>query len=96
VQDQVFSHMILTFLVSLGIITKDYLKKMCQNSITIPKGPLILAPNSPSVALFREVIVKTPESFKIEILLYIQCLFSSTTPFYSGFGNRITGLLSKY
>eukprot|EP01080_Neovahlkampfia_damariscottae_P005199 gene5199-8805_t len=74
--------------------TKEYLSKMKQNEISIPKGPLIMAPNSASIALIREVIIKSPESYKIEILKHIQYLFTKETPFYSGFGNRQTDVLS--
>ena len=40
--------------------------------------------------LFREVIEKKPEEFKIACLKDIKTIFPSTrNPFYSGFGNRV-------
>lgn len=41
--------------------------------------------------LYREVIEKKPETFKIECLTDIKHLFSpNTEPFYAAFGNRAT------
>lgn len=59
----------------------------------MPKMPIITTPNSSSVALVREVIVKSPESFKIEVLTFISRLFPEN-PFVSGFGNRKTDEIS--
>lgn len=43
------------------------------------------------VMLFREVIEKKPEKFKIECLSDIkQLFFPNTEPFYAAFGNRAT------
>jgi phosphatidate phosphatase LPIN len=39
--------------------------------------------------LFREVIAKKPEDFKIECLKNIASLYPGKNPFYAGFGNRI-------
>lgn len=39
--------------------------------------------------LFRELVAKTPEQFKIECLKNIASLFPEKNPFYAGFGNRI-------
>jgi phosphatidate phosphatase LPIN len=41
------------------------------------------------VVIFREVIAKKPEDFKIECLKNIASLFPGKNPFYAGFGNRI-------
>jgi phosphatidate phosphatase PAH1 len=44
---------------------------------------------------FREVILRKPEEFKIACLRDIQRLFKSvSSPFYAGFGNRITDAIS--
>lgn len=59
----------------------------------MPKMPIITTPNSSSVALVREVIVKSPESFKIEVLSFISILFEEN-PFVGGFGNRKTDEIS--
>lgn len=47
-------------------------------------------------AYSSEVIMRKPEVFKMACLRDIQRLFgeSSRTPFYAGFGNRITDALS--
>ncbi|XP_071854134.1 phosphatidate phosphatase LPIN3-like isoform X2 [Apostichopus japonicus] len=73
-------------------VTKDYLKGICQDSLSLPDGPLLLNPSSLLRALHREVIIKKPEEFKIRCLKDIQSLFPSDdkgSPFYAGFGNRI-------
>ena len=42
------------------------------------------------ILIFREVIEKKPEEFKIACLRDIKRIFPSTrSPFYSGFGNRV-------
>lgn len=48
------------------------------------------------MVLHREVIMRKPELFKMACLRDIQRLFGdkSRTPFYAGFGNRITDALS--
>ena len=47
------------------------------------------------LSLFREVIEKKPEEFKIGCLRDIKALFpSSRNPFYAGFGNKINVSLS--
>lgn len=74
-------------------VTKAYLKGVCQDSLSLPDGPLLLNPSSLLRALHREVIIKKPEEFKIRCLKDIQSLFSGQeskgSPFYAGFGNRI-------
>jgi phosphatidate phosphatase LPIN len=39
--------------------------------------------------VFREVIAKKPEDFKIECLKNIASLYPGKDPFYAGFGNKI-------
>lgn len=40
--------------------------------------------------IFREVIRRRPEEFKIACLRDINSLFGNSDAFYAGFGNRIT------
>lgn len=87
--------------------TRQYLDSIFQDGMKLPKGPVILSPDRTMAALRREIILKKPEVFKMACLRDIKSLFfsqqkSSTgehieddrTPFYAGFGNRITDAIS--
>lgn len=76
--------------------TRSYLSGIDQDDVKIPAGPVILSPDRTIAALRREVIMKKPEIFKMACLKDIQNLFGlqDGTPFYAGFGNRITDALS--
>lgn len=85
--------------------TRQYLNGIIQDGVHLPKGPVILSPDRTIAALHREVILKKPEVFKMSCLndikgLYLDPQTSSMndydirTPFYAGFGNRITDAIS--
>lgn len=85
--------------------TRQYLKGIVQDGgIKLPHGPVILSPDRTMAALKREVILKKPEVFKMSCLNDIKSLYFSNsnqqskdddrTPFYAGFGNRITDAIS--
>ncbi|KIK96054.1 hypothetical protein PAXRUDRAFT_826363 [Paxillus rubicundulus Ve08.2h10] len=76
--------------------TRDYLKGIKQNDYQLPEGPVIMSPDRLIASLHREVIMRKPEMFKMACLRDIQRLFgeATRTPFYAGFGNRITDALS--
>ncbi|KAG9317850.1 Lipin/Ned1/Smp2-domain-containing protein [Chiua virens] len=76
--------------------TRDYLKGVKQNDYQLPEGPVIMSPDRLMTSLHREVIMRKPEVFKMACLRDIQRLFGEglRTPFYAGFGNRITDALS--
>ncbi|KAJ8323210.1 lipin Ned1 [Batrachochytrium dendrobatidis] len=74
--------------------TRDYLKKVEQDRFQLPEGPVIMSPDRLLRAFHREVILRKPEEFKIACLRDIKRLFGDRTPFYGGFGNRITDALS--
>ncbi|KAJ3097007.1 hypothetical protein HDU97_005343 [Phlyctochytrium planicorne] len=74
--------------------TRDYLMKIEQGSYQLPDGPVIMSPDRLFTALHREVIQRKPEIFKIAALRDIKSLFGDKTPFYAGFGNRITDALA--
>ncbi|KAI9021944.1 lipin 3, isoform CRA_b [Hyaloraphidium curvatum] len=74
--------------------TRDYLKKVEQGQFQLPDGPVIMSPDRLFKSFHREVILKKPEEFKMAVLRDIKRLFGDTTPFYAGFGNRITDALS--
>lgn len=76
--------------------TRDYLKGIKQDDYQLPEGPVIMSPDRLMASLHREVIMRKPEVFKMACLRDIQRLFgeSPRTPFYAGFGNRITDALS--
>ena len=71
--------------------TRGYLAGIIQDRFQLPDGPLIMSPDRLFTALRREVLVGNPEEFKIAALQDIRRLFpADSTPFYAGFGNRIT------
>lgn len=70
--------------------TRNYLKGVYQDSTRLPDGPVILNPDSLFWAIYREVIIRKPEEFKIQCLKTIKDLFEPYNPFVAGFGNRIT------
>ncbi|CAI4048516.1 phosphatidate phosphatase PAH1 SKDI_13G2950 [Saccharomyces kudriavzevii IFO 1802] len=85
--------------------TRSYLRSIVQNGSKLPNGPVILSPDRTMAALRREVILKKPEVFKIACLNDIRSLYfedndnevdseERSTPFFAGFGNRITDALS--
>uniref|UniRef100_A0A8R1DHF3 SAM-dependent MTase TRM10-type domain-containing protein n=1 Tax=Caenorhabditis japonica TaxID=281687 RepID=A0A8R1DHF3_CAEJA len=74
--------------------TKQYLKSIAQDSKQLPDGPVLLSPTSIITAFRREVIERRPEEFKIAALTDLKQLFPSSNPFYAGFGNRITDVVS--
>ncbi|KAH7922979.1 LNS2-domain-containing protein [Leucogyrophana mollusca] len=76
--------------------TRDYLRGIKQNDYQLPEGPVIMSPDRLMASLHREVIMRKPEVFKMACLRDIQRLFGEATrsPFYAGFGNRITDALS--
>lgn len=87
--------------------TRQYLDSINQDGMKLPKGPVILSPDRTMAALRREIILKKPEVFKMACLRDISSLYFSKTgtsqgvdeadertPFYAGFGNRITDAIS--
>lgn len=90
--------------------TRQYLDSINQDGMRLPKGPVILSPDRTMAALKREIILKKPEVFKMACLRDIKSLFfqkreemgesndkeeeDDRTPFYAGFGNRITDAIS--
>eukprot|EP01132_Coremiostelium_polycephalum_P014062 gene14062-17095_t len=62
---------------------------------TLPQGPVFMSPNRLLTSFNREVIKRNPEEFKIACLQDIQNIFPpGSTPFYAGFGNRITDAIA--
>nr|CAD7594568.1 unnamed protein product [Timema genevievae] len=78
-------------------ITREYLRSIRQNDLTLPDGPLLLSPTSLVNAFHREVIEKKPQDFKIPCLKDIKALFPTEiglNPFYAGYGNRVTDVFT--
>ena len=66
-----------------------------QNNKGLPAGPLLLSPDGLFSSLKREVIDRTPQILKINILTEIRRLFPQNNfPFYAGFGNRNTDAIA--
>ena len=75
--------------------TRAYLTGVVQESYRLPKGPTIMSPDRTIAALRRELYIRKPEVFKMACLRDIKSLFGpNRTPFYAGFGNRLTDALS--
>lgn len=90
--------------------TRQYLHGINQDGYKLPRGPVILSPDRTFAALRREVVLKKPEVFKMACLSDIKGLYfapvigeeedddddddNEHTPFYAGFGNRITDAIS--
>ncbi|KAF2177693.1 nuclear elongation and deformation protein 1 [Zopfia rhizophila CBS 207.26] len=77
--------------------TRAYLNGVLQEGYRLPKGPVIMSPDRTYAALRREIYLRKPEVFKMACLRDIMSLFgkpAGQTPFYAGFGNRLTDALS--
>jgi phosphatidate phosphatase LPIN len=75
--------------------TRAYLNGVVQEGYRLPKGPTIMSPDRTIAALRRELYIRKPEVFKMACLRDIKNLFGpNRTPFYAGFGNRLTDALS--
>ncbi|KAL8764690.1 MAG: hypothetical protein Q9209_007932 [Squamulea sp. 1 TL-2023] len=75
--------------------TRAYLNGVTQEGFKLPKGPVIMSPDRTMTALRRELYLRKPEVFKMACLRDILNLFDhKRTPFYAGFGNRLTDALS--
>lgn len=75
--------------------TRAYLNGISQEGYKLPKGPVIMSPDRTMAALRREIYLRKPEVFKMACLRDIMSLFGQrTSPFYAGFGNRLTDALS--
>lgn len=75
--------------------TRAYLSGVSQEGFRLPKGPVIMSPDRTIAALRREIYLRKPEVFKMACLRDILNLFSQKrSPFYAGFGNRLTDALS--
>lgn len=76
--------------------TRAYINGIVQDGgYRLPKGPVIMSPDRTMAALRREIYLRKPEVFKMACLRDIMSLFHSrSSPFYAGFGNRLTDALS--
>jgi phosphatidate phosphatase LPIN len=73
--------------------TREYLAGVEQDQYQLPEGPVLLSPDRLVQAFTREVIQRRPQEFKISCLKDVKKLFGKS-PFYAGFGNRITDAIS--
>lgn len=75
--------------------TRNYLNSVAQEGFRLPRGPVIMSPDRTIAALRREIYLRKPEVFKMACLRDIMNLYhTKQTPFYAGFGNRLTDALS--
>lgn len=81
--------------VGLAETTRAYLNNVVQEGCRLPHGPTILSPDRTMAALRREVYLRKPHVFKMATLRDIANLYGpDRTPFYAGFGNRLTDQIS--
>lgn len=76
--------------------TLRYLKSIKQKEYEMPEGPLITSPDSLFESFRREIIIKNPEVFKIQVLRDLRSLFGDVNynPLFAGFGNKDTDAIS--
>ncbi|KAJ2355475.1 lipin Ned1 [Coemansia erecta] len=74
--------------------TRYFLSNVKQGEYKLPLGPLLLSPDRLFTSFHREVIKRRPHEFKMACLRDIKNLFGDASPFYAGFGNRITDAMS--
>ncbi|KAK0630092.1 Lipin/Ned1/Smp2-domain-containing protein [Bombardia bombarda] len=76
--------------------TRAYLAGVVQDGgYRLPRGPTILSPDRTMAALRREIYLRKPHIFKMATLRDIRNLYGQDrTPFYAGFGNRLTDQIS--
>ncbi|EKJ68176.1 hypothetical protein FPSE_11643 [Fusarium pseudograminearum CS3096] len=75
--------------------TRAYLAGIVQEGYKMPPGPTILSPDRTMAALRREVYLRKPHIFKMATLRDIRNLYGpDRTPFYAGYGNRLTDQIS--
>merc|ERR1719311_791669 len=60
--------------------TRDFLFNLDQNGAKLPVGPVIISPDGILPSLFREMIVKRPDEFKIACLQAINELVDEFFP----------------
>jgi len=76
-------------------VTRDYLHSLKQDGASMPYGPVIISPDGLFPSLYREVVLRRPQEFKIRCLEDIRSLFPpECDPFVAGFGNRDTDVES--
>ena len=75
--------------------TRAYLAGIQQEGYRMPRGPTILSPDRTMAALRREIYLRKPHIFKMATLRDIRSLYGpGRSPFYAGFGNRLTDQIS--
>ncbi|KAG6034243.1 hypothetical protein E4U41_006623 [Claviceps citrina] len=75
--------------------TRAYVNGVVQGGCRLPHGPTILSPDRTMAALRREVYLRQPHVFKMATLRDISSLYGPDhSPFYAGFGNRLTDQIS--
>ncbi|EPR77660.1 Protein involved in plasmid maintenance [Spraguea lophii 42_110] len=74
--------------------TENMLNRVSQDEYSLPQGPIILSPDGIFGALYRELIRRRPEDFKISCLKTIKDIFNGYNPFIAGFGNRINDVIT--
>ena len=96
----------LIYLTARGIGQCAATRKYLFNDLNVPYGAVLCSPSTLRAALYREVVQKRPQQFKIPTLSAVQWAFGgddgvdgvdgkgTASPFVAGFGNRDTDAIS--
>lgn len=73
--------------------TKTCLRRISQDRLMLPEGPILLFPGRLVAALYREMVIG-PEEFKVAALGEIKRLFGESGGLFAGFGNKNSDKIS--
>ena len=77
------------YLTARGIGQSSMTRKYLFDELNVPNGAVICSASTTRAALYREVVQKRPQDFKIPTLNNVKKAFGRN-PFVGGFGNRDT------
>lgn len=75
-------------------MTRFYLQNIKQGDSLLPSGPILHSIDGVFSVLYREIITRDPQNFKIACLKKIETLFEPENPYIAGFGNKINDVIA--
>ena len=64
------------------------MRRLRQDDLHLPEGPVLLNPETILVAIKKEIIDGASVFFKTSCLRKLQRLFATENPYFAGYGNR--------
>ena len=64
------------------------MRRLRQDDLHLPEGPVLLNPETILVAIKKEIIDGASVFFKTSCLRKLQRLFAAENPYFAGYGNR--------